>query len=294
MSQRSGVGTLAELLRGHRFAAGLGQRALTGRAGISVRTLRYLEQGQIRRPHADSVQRLAVALDLPDAARTRLLAAVEAAAASPRTAGVRVTVLGPLALHRLGGPVEIPSTLQRSLLGRGGRGADSRDTGGRGRSVPHAVRRAADAGRAGQRRGRGAGAAAAARRARLRGAGHQPRPAGRAGRPGRRPAYRGGRAGPEESRLLLSRTLGVARVDADPQAAADAAPERQGKTPGGRGDAARTGKAAGMPGTGGSRGVRSGFGRARSLNPVSSRSGSGTARSGRRPRWPCRSVGARR
>ena len=35
-------------------------------------------------------------------------------------------------------------------------------------------------------------------------------------------------------------------------------------------------------------------GRLGHLRPVSSRSGSGTVRSGRRPRWPCRSVGARR
>jgi transcriptional regulator with XRE-family HTH domain len=73
MSGRQGLGTLGELLRGHRFAAGLSQRALSERAGISVRTLPYLEQGQIRRPHAESVRRLAAALDLPDAARARLL-----------------------------------------------------------------------------------------------------------------------------------------------------------------------------------------------------------------------------
>ncbi|MDX2679415.1 BTAD domain-containing putative transcriptional regulator [Streptomyces sp. NY05-11A] len=117
MSRRPRPGTLGELLRGYRFAAGLGQQALAERAGISVRTLRYLEQGQIRRPHADSIQRLMAALNLSDAARTRLLEAGEAAASSPRTAGLRVTVLGPLALHRDGSPVELPSVLQRSLLG---------------------------------------------------------------------------------------------------------------------------------------------------------------------------------
>ncbi|WP_093773998.1 helix-turn-helix domain-containing protein [Streptomyces sp. yr375] len=62
--------TLGELLRGLRFQAGLSQRALTERAGISVRTLRSLERGQIRRPHADSIRRPAAALDLPEAART--------------------------------------------------------------------------------------------------------------------------------------------------------------------------------------------------------------------------------
>ncbi|MEU6229659.1 BTAD domain-containing putative transcriptional regulator [Streptomyces sp. NPDC047042] len=110
-------GALGELLRGYRFAAGLGQRALAERAGISVRTLRYLEQGHVRRPHADSIRQLVAALDLSGAARTRLLEAGEAAASSPRTAGLRVTVLGPLALHRDGSPVELPSVLRRSLLG---------------------------------------------------------------------------------------------------------------------------------------------------------------------------------
>ncbi|MEV1065508.1 BTAD domain-containing putative transcriptional regulator [Streptomyces sp. NPDC050263] len=117
MSRRPGPGTLGELLRGYRFAAGLGQRALAERAGISVRTLRYLEQGQIRRPHADSIQRLVAALNLSEAARTRLREAGEAAASSPRPAGLRVSVLGPLALHLDGSPVEVPSVLQRSLLG---------------------------------------------------------------------------------------------------------------------------------------------------------------------------------
>ncbi|MGJ5826237.1 BTAD domain-containing putative transcriptional regulator [Streptomyces ossamyceticus] len=117
MSRHPGPSTLGELLRGYRFAAGLGQRALAERAGISVRTLRYLEQGQIRRPHADSIQRLVAALNLSEAARTRLREACEAAVSSPRTAGLRVSVLGPLALHLGGGPVEVPSVLQRSLLG---------------------------------------------------------------------------------------------------------------------------------------------------------------------------------
>ncbi|WP_405769939.1 BTAD domain-containing putative transcriptional regulator [Streptomyces sp. NBC_01538] len=117
MSRCPKPGALGELLRGYRFAAGLGQRALAERAGISVRTLRYLEQGHVRRPHADSIQHLAVALNLSGAARTRLLEAGEAAASSPRTAGLRVTVLGPLALHRDGSPVELPSVLRRSLLG---------------------------------------------------------------------------------------------------------------------------------------------------------------------------------
>lgn len=118
MSRRPGPGRLGALLRGYRFAAGLTQRALSERSGVSVRTLGYLEQGQIRQPHADSVQRLAAALGLSEAARTRLLeAAGPSAAPSPRTAGLRVMVLGPLALHRGGSPIGLTSVLQRSLLG---------------------------------------------------------------------------------------------------------------------------------------------------------------------------------
>jgi len=56
-------GSFGELLSRHRAAAGFTQEQLAERAGLSVRGLRYLERG-VRRPHLDTVQRLADALAL--------------------------------------------------------------------------------------------------------------------------------------------------------------------------------------------------------------------------------------
>ncbi|HKT04734.1 MAG TPA: helix-turn-helix transcriptional regulator, partial [Rugosimonospora sp.] len=58
--------TFGELLRGYRLSAGLTQRELAERAGVSVRALRDIEQGRVRRPQAPSVQRFADALPLAE------------------------------------------------------------------------------------------------------------------------------------------------------------------------------------------------------------------------------------
>ena len=55
--------SFGELLRWQRAAAGLTQEELAERAGLSVRGLRYLEQG-MRRPYPDTLQRLVDALAL--------------------------------------------------------------------------------------------------------------------------------------------------------------------------------------------------------------------------------------
>jgi predicted ATPase/DNA-binding XRE family transcriptional regulator len=55
-----------ELLRRYRVAAGLSQEALAERAGLSAHGISDLERGARRFPHPDTVQRLALALDLPD------------------------------------------------------------------------------------------------------------------------------------------------------------------------------------------------------------------------------------
>jgi len=63
--------SFGELLGQHRAEAGLTQEVLAERAELSVRGLRYLEQG-VRRPHPATVRRLADALALrPDEARAR-------------------------------------------------------------------------------------------------------------------------------------------------------------------------------------------------------------------------------
>jgi DNA-binding SARP family transcriptional activator/Tfp pilus assembly protein PilF/DNA-binding XRE family transcriptional regulator len=106
------------LLRGHRRRVGLSQRELAERAGLSLTTVRDLEQGRTRRPQPPSVRALSTALGLDEHAATALrdtAAAEDPAAVRPAAEEhglVRLDVLGPLALRR--GSAEV-------ALGRGGR-----------------------------------------------------------------------------------------------------------------------------------------------------------------------------
>jgi DNA-binding SARP family transcriptional activator/DNA-binding XRE family transcriptional regulator len=129
MDDDTDAATVGELLRRHRFRAGLTQGELAARAAVSVRAVRYIEQGRVARPQATSVRRLAAALGLAEGEYAVLLGAIApdrpADAAVPRpVAGARqvvgaprVDVLGPLVVSRLGAPVEIESRLLRTLLG---------------------------------------------------------------------------------------------------------------------------------------------------------------------------------
>ncbi len=60
----SGSGYFGELLLRHRTAAGLSQRALARRSGLSERAVRDLERGATSRPRRASVQAVAGALGL--------------------------------------------------------------------------------------------------------------------------------------------------------------------------------------------------------------------------------------
>jgi tetratricopeptide (TPR) repeat protein/transcriptional regulator with XRE-family HTH domain len=63
-------------LRACRYAAGLSQEALAERSGLSVRAISDLERGRTRRPHPDSVRRLADALALSGQARAEFFIAL--------------------------------------------------------------------------------------------------------------------------------------------------------------------------------------------------------------------------
>src|SRR5262249_27888484 len=63
-----GRGAFGVLLRRHRLAAGLTQEALAERAGLGVRTIQGLEEGESR-PRRATLRRLAAALALPEEQR---------------------------------------------------------------------------------------------------------------------------------------------------------------------------------------------------------------------------------
>src|SRR4051794_20970942 len=96
----------------HRHARGLSQRDLAELAGLSLRAIRDLEHGRVRRPRPSSLERIAAALGLTDAQRAALVDGVTPAAGPPR-----LTILGPLQLTRDGAVVPLTSALQRDLLG---------------------------------------------------------------------------------------------------------------------------------------------------------------------------------
>src|SRR6266545_2775199 len=65
----AGKGAFGGLLRAYRERALLTQEQLAGRAGVSVRTIRDLERGRIRRPLPATVRLLAGALGIPEELR---------------------------------------------------------------------------------------------------------------------------------------------------------------------------------------------------------------------------------
>jgi DNA-binding SARP family transcriptional activator/tetratricopeptide (TPR) repeat protein/DNA-binding XRE family transcriptional regulator len=111
------VRTLGELVRHHRRRGGLTQQELAGRAGLSVRTLRNIEQDRIARPRADSVRDLAAALGLAEADREELLARLPVGGSGAGVGRLRIGVLGSLSVRRGDVPVGVGSALQRDLLG---------------------------------------------------------------------------------------------------------------------------------------------------------------------------------
>jgi DNA-binding SARP family transcriptional activator/tetratricopeptide (TPR) repeat protein/DNA-binding XRE family transcriptional regulator len=100
------------LLRESRVRAGLTQHELAERAGVSVRTVRALENGAVARPQAASLRRLAAALDVDLAA----LLPGSAADAGPADTLVRIDVLGALVVRRGAAAITVASPMLRKLL----------------------------------------------------------------------------------------------------------------------------------------------------------------------------------
>jgi DNA-binding SARP family transcriptional activator/tetratricopeptide (TPR) repeat protein/DNA-binding XRE family transcriptional regulator len=111
-------GSLGGLLRRLRQEAGLTQQELAERAVVSLRTLRDIEVGRVRRPRAGSMRRLAAALPTAGPAHHELLTArMTGPAVAEPAARVWLGVLGPLAIRVGEAPLELTSPMQRDLLG---------------------------------------------------------------------------------------------------------------------------------------------------------------------------------
>ncbi|WP_158888252.1 BTAD domain-containing putative transcriptional regulator [Amycolatopsis anabasis] len=102
-----GQATFGAALRAHRIRARLTQAELAARAGVSVRSVRNIEQGKVVRPRRESARRLAEAVGLPFGSgwlrpddRTEL----------------RIEVLGPLGVSRDGHDIRVGSGKHRCLL----------------------------------------------------------------------------------------------------------------------------------------------------------------------------------
>ena len=126
-TETDGGGDTADAsLRQYRFRAGLTQSDLAARAGLSLRAVRYIEQGRVARPQASSMRRLAEALGLTGPERDALIAGpgtlppttvMATTSPPPDAATLRIEVLGPLTVRRGPLPVEIESAMLGDLLG---------------------------------------------------------------------------------------------------------------------------------------------------------------------------------
>jgi transcriptional regulator with XRE-family HTH domain len=88
-----------QFIRRHRQLSGWTQEELAHRAGVSVRAIRDLEAGRVRRPHGQTIRTLTEALGLTDASRRELDSIIRA---SRRAAGSTAAGDG------LGRPCQLP------------------------------------------------------------------------------------------------------------------------------------------------------------------------------------------
>ena len=84
MGAREGSGDFGGQLRRYREAAGLSQEELAERAALTAKAISALETGERQHPYPQTVRALADALNLSDADRSALIAAVPTRARSER------------------------------------------------------------------------------------------------------------------------------------------------------------------------------------------------------------------
>ncbi|MEU8419647.1 BTAD domain-containing putative transcriptional regulator [Micromonospora sp. NPDC048835] len=112
----------AALLRAYRESAGLTQRELADRSGLSAAAICDLEQRRSRTPRSGSTRAIAVALGLNQAEARAFRAAAGSARPAARTADphapVGVCVLGPLVVHRGTTEVALGTGRHRVVLAR--------------------------------------------------------------------------------------------------------------------------------------------------------------------------------
>src|SRR5439155_1736376 len=95
------------VLRARRLSRGLTQEELSRLAGVSVRAVRDIERGRVRRPRKDSVRRLAAAVGLDPTALDERLGVDR----------LEIRLLGPLTVHRADAPVDVGPPRQRCVPG---------------------------------------------------------------------------------------------------------------------------------------------------------------------------------
>src|SRR5580658_2853756 len=113
MPEGDGPG-FGRVLREARLAVGVTQAELARRAGVSLGTIRDLEQGRRVRPRAGSLERLSRALGLDAGQAERLAQAAEPAATGG--SGLWVQVLGPVLAWHDGQPLDLGPGRQRAVL----------------------------------------------------------------------------------------------------------------------------------------------------------------------------------
>ncbi|TCP53577.1 DNA-binding SARP family transcriptional activator [Tamaricihabitans halophyticus] len=107
--------SLEDVVRGYRRRAGLTQRQVAERAGMSVASLRDLEQGRVATPRVGTLRKLADALELTAAETEELVQLSQSG--KTETADLWVRILGPLAVRAGGVDVDPGPVRQRVLLG---------------------------------------------------------------------------------------------------------------------------------------------------------------------------------